>query len=65
AGFIGPVSHSAGVGYGSARLANSSTGTNYYPAGPDTGTCIDSRADSGSSTSTGLSVGSGIGSHCT
>ncbi|KAH9296215.1 hypothetical protein KI387_039803, partial [Taxus chinensis] len=51
-----PVGHSAGAGYRSAGPADSSTGTDYYPVGPDTGTGIDSRADSSSSTSTGLSA---------
>ncbi|KAH9312895.1 hypothetical protein KI387_027930, partial [Taxus chinensis] len=35
---------------------DSSTDINYYPTGLDTGIGIDSRADSGSSTSTGLNA---------
>ncbi|KAH9322333.1 hypothetical protein KI387_016972, partial [Taxus chinensis] len=51
-----PVGHIARAGYESTGQADSNTGTNYYPIGPDTGTSIDSRADSGSSTNTWLII---------
>ncbi|KAH9327566.1 hypothetical protein KI387_007744, partial [Taxus chinensis] len=54
-GFPGSVGHSAGTGYGSARPGDSSTGIDYYPAGPATGTGTDSKTDSSSSTNTRLS----------
>ncbi|KAH9308069.1 hypothetical protein KI387_035980, partial [Taxus chinensis] len=58
-----PVGHSAGRGYGSTELADSSTGTDYYPAGPDSGTGTYPRAESGHGTDTGHRVDFRTGSH--
>ncbi|KAH9308649.1 hypothetical protein KI387_036560, partial [Taxus chinensis] len=48
------VGHGAEIGYGSIGPVNGNTGTDYYPAIPTIGIGTDSRAKSGSSTSTGF-----------